>query len=478
MATLLNQLPAGMVTLNDAPSLRAFLPPDRASLAAQIAAVRPQSTADIRSLIEWATRHDKKLVPVSSAQGPRKNGGSVPTGPAVIVDLSQMKRVRHADAKDAIAVIEPGVTFPEFDRTLATVGLRAFKPLLPRRSKSVLASHLEREPIISPRDQWDGTDPMASVEMVFGTGKQYRTGSAGTDDELDVQLEHGMRQMTSLGPFATDFTRVVMGSQGTLGIVSWASVYCERIPALEKAFFVPSDKLAPLLALSGRIGWRKLAAHTFIVNNVQLALILGVDRESVVRLAERLPAWTLFVNISSPDYFPEERIAYESEALHEDASALGLQALERLLGLDADRIIRMQQDLPEQPYKERLGAAHDELFFLTQNQHAERFVDAFRALHGASGNTLPFGVYLQPRVQNSSSHLEFTTFWDGSAAGQRGDFQRRASQVMNEHGAYFSRPYGLWKDLAYGRDPGIVSHLRKVKAMFDPHNVLNPGKFC
>lgn len=445
-----------------------------------LAVVQPCNTTQIQALLRWAQRHARKLVPVSSAEGPRRNGGSVPTGPSVIVDLSQMKRVRHVDGKEAVAVIEPGVTFPEFDVQLGNYGLRSLKPLLPRRSKSVIGSHLEREPITSPREQWDGCDPMAAVEMVFGTGELFRTGSASSKDELEVQLQYGHRQLTGLGPFATDFTRVVMGSQGTLGIVAWASVYCERIPALEKAFFVPSERLAPLVALSSRLGWRKLAAQIFIVNQVQLALILGVDRESALRLAGRLSPWTLFVNVAAPHYFPEERMAFETAALHEDAGALGLQAMESLQGQAADRIVAMQQDLPQEHYKERLGAAVDEIFFLSQTDKAEPFINAYEALHAGSGSTLPYGVYLQPRVQGSSCHVEFTTFWEGTSAGSpaRSAFHRRASQAMGEKGAYFSRPYGVWKDIAYGRDPHIVPYLRQVKAMFDPKGVLNPGKFC
>jgi FAD/FMN-containing dehydrogenase len=478
METLLNHLPAGMASFQGPEAVRAFFPQAGDAQAGQVAAVQPKSTADIRALVQWATRHDKKLVPVSSASGPRKNGGSVPEGPAVVVDLSQMKRVRHIDGKDAIAVIEPGVTYPEFDVQLAHHGLRSFKPLLPRRSKSVIAACLEREPITSPREQWDGCDPLACVEMVFGTGEEFRTGSAGSRDDLEVQLQHGMRQMTGPGPFATDFTRVVMGAQGTLGIVSWGSVYCERIPALERAFFVPADTLAPLVKLSSRIGWRKLAAQTFIVNNVQLALILGVDRDSVLHLASRLPAWTLFVNIAAPHYFPEERIAFETEALKEDAGALGLAVHERLQGQAADRITAMQQQLPVQHYKDRLGAAADEIFFLTQTNKAAPFIEAFQALHAGSDSTLPYAVYLQPRVQGSSCHLEFTSFWEGTspAPSARTAFHRQASQVLGERGAYFSRPYGVWKDIAYGRDPRIVPYLRQVKAMFDPRGVLNPGK--
>lgn len=210
-------------------------------------------------------------------------------------------------------------------------------------------------------------------------------------------------------------------------------------------------------------------------------MIFGADREDILELAARLPRWSLFVNMSAVNYFPEERIAYETEALEEDTAALGLGLHKHLQGFEADRITRMQTDLPQQHYKDRLGASVDEIFFLTQTNQAERFVKSFAQSHGASGNTLPVAVYIQPRVQSSSAHVELTTFWDDSDSGgglRQAAFHRDASHALSDEGAYFSRPYGIWKDIAYQRDAQIVPHLRRVKDMFDPNAVMNPGKFC
>src|ERR1044072_5488381 len=191
MEASLNDFPPGFEVRQDANLLRAFRSPHGPE---PFAAVQPRDTAQIRDLILWANKRGQKLVPVSSGEGPRSHGCSIPESPALIVDLSMMKRIRHVDDLDAIAVIEPGITYPEFDRELIKYGLRSYKPLLPRRSKSVIASHLEREPITSPRDQWDSADPLATVEMVFGTGKLFRTGTAGGAQELDEQVQKDMRQ--------------------------------------------------------------------------------------------------------------------------------------------------------------------------------------------------------------------------------------------------------------------------------------------
>jgi FAD/FMN-containing dehydrogenase len=45
-------------------------------------------------------------------------------------------------------------------------------------------------------------------------------------------------------------------------------------------------------------------------------------------------------------------------------------------------------------------------------------------------------------------------------------------------GAFFSRPYGESAGMIINRDAATVGVLTKVKKIFDPNNVMNPGKLC
>jgi FAD/FMN-containing dehydrogenase len=45
-------------------------------------------------------------------------------------------------------------------------------------------------------------------------------------------------------------------------------------------------------------------------------------------------------------------------------------------------------------------------------------------------------------------------------------------------GAFFSRPYGENARMVFNRDGANVEVLKKVKAVFDPNNIMNPGKLC
>jgi FAD/FMN-containing dehydrogenase len=53
-----------------------------------------------------------------------------------------------------------------------------------------------------------------------------------------------------------------------------------------------------------------------------------------------------------------------------------------------------------------------------------------------------------------------------------------ASRTLMDSGAYFSRPYGAWADMVYGRYDEGAAALKKLKSIFDPMNILNPGKLC
>ena len=113
--------------------------------------VWPTSTNEVVQIVAWANSNSVALVPVSSGR-PRRRGSSLPkVENSVIVDLSRMKKIIRVDTKNKVAMIEPGVTFGELIPELKKNGLRPLMPLLPKASKSVLASCLDREATTIPR---------------------------------------------------------------------------------------------------------------------------------------------------------------------------------------------------------------------------------------------------------------------------------------------------------------------------------------
>ena len=91
------------------------------------------------------------------------------------------------------------------------------------------------------------------------------------------------------------------------------------------------------------------------------------------------------------------------------------------------------------------------------------------------------GVYIQPMVQGTSCHCEFNLFYD--PADRAGMDRVKAMETdgaltLANRGAFFSRPYGAWARIAYGRAPETMILQRKIKKIFDPNNILNPGRLC
>lgn len=484
MQEVLASLPHNLSTTSDPGALRRFSQQtlDFTS-SSPIAIVKPAGLEGLRQLVLWANENNCPLVPVSSSEGVRGRGQAGSSArPAVIADLSGMRRIINIDERDCIAVIEPGVTFPEFDLALKSHGMRSFKPLLPRRNKSVLTSYLDREPITSPHDHWDSGDPLGGLQVVFGSGETFRTGTAAVGGSLEEQLRKGSRQMMSVGPGATDFLRVMLGSQGTLGIAAWASAYCEPIPALEKAFFVGSDDIAPIVDLAYRVLWRRQGGQLFIVNGAQLAMICGKDRATFDALVGRLPPWVLYVNLTSPDYLAQERMNFLEADLTADAAGFGLSVVDNLAGCSANVIADQQNDLPAQQYKDRPSGAHRDVFFLTQLDQAPKYVRELMSLADANGFTAgSVGIYLQPRIQGANCHFEATFPFgpnDSASSTKTAALAQLAARRLADAGAFFSRPYGSWSDIAFAKDQSIEPYLHMTKELFDPNKILSPGKLC
>lgn len=476
--------PAGLRLDTDPASLDAFVHSHAGPCTRPLALARPADEGEIGRLVAWANEHRLPLVPVSSAAGPRRRGDTAPRQPAVAMLLSGMDRVIHVDGRDRIAVVEPGVTFPVFDAALRPHGLRSLKPLLPRRGKSVLGAFLEREPIIAPQDHWDSGDPLAALSITFGSGERFRSGGASLPGTLDENLRRGNRQMMASGPIGTDYTRVLQGAQGTLGIVGWASVYCEPLPEREEMHFYGADELPPLLEMARLLALRQLGTHCFVLDRAQAAAALANTPDEVERMLRQAPPWLLYLSLSAVGDLPEQRLAWQRRDLALVAQASGARPVQDAEGLSAQALGRRLQQLPQTFYKDVPRGAHAEVFCLSQFDRVPGLLAALQPVFERFGverarpAELMAGVYLQPLVQGTSCHVEVSLFHAKDAAGMAQVVERELFTALVRAGGFFSRPYGAWAQAAYERGPGIVPLLRQVKAMFDPRGVLNPGQLC
>jgi FAD/FMN-containing dehydrogenase len=445
--------------------------------------VRPDSAEEVQGIIHWAKEQGVPLTPVSSPGGPRFHGDTIPTQNGVIVDLSRMNRILNIDRKDRIAMIEPGVTFGELENALEEHGLRALQPLLPRRTKSALASYLEREPITIPREQWDASDPLACIEVIFGTGDMFRTGSAAGPGTIEEQLKAGLRQVNPSGPGSTSLAKVVQGAQGTMGIATWATVFCSVIPQIETLYFIPSNDLGTLIELAYRVLRLRLGEQLFVLNSFYLATIVAEKTGEMINLMSELPPWILIIDLAGREYFPEEHLQYQDMDLQEVARSLHLELKSSLNGVSTMAMQKILRDPPKEYFKLRVRGGCQEIFFVTTLDRSPGFVCQMNSIEARAGYAPVehLGVYVQPTVQGCACHCEFLLPYDPTSPESRETTKRLlidASGALADSGAFFSRPYGQWATLAYSKDAESTAALKKVKGIFDPRNIMNPGKLC
>jgi FAD/FMN-containing dehydrogenase len=447
------------------------------------AVIKITKASEIQELIKWANETGTPLIPVSSG-GPHFHGDTVPSvGGSLILDLSGLKNIVRIDKKNRVTMIEPGVTFGELIPQLAQSGLKLNLPLLPRSNKSVIGSMLEREPVMMPMYQWDAMDPLTCVELIFGNGDLFRTGSASGPGSLEVQWNSKQAQVRPMGPGATDFGRLLQGAQGTLGIVTWATVRCEHLPDVQKAFVIGSNQYGPLADFVYRQLWYKAGDETLILNRVDLAAILSRDTQEYAGLLTSLPAWTLFFCLSGYKHFPEEKIAYQENILAEEANKLRLCLNNNVAGVTAVKILDLLSRPSSEPYwKLRQKGGCQDLLFLTTLNKVPDFVKIISNIADLIGYPVSeIGTYVQPMVQGTSCHCEFDLFYNPEDANETTRIQdlfNQASLALINAGAYYSRPYGSLSDITYQRDAESTAVLRKIKGIFDPNNIMNVGKLC
>jgi len=177
------------------------------------AVVKPVSSEEVSQIVKFASIHDMPVVPRGAGTG--MTGGSVPLKDTVILSMEGMNRIIDIDVDNMVAIVEPGVINNHLQEKLEEVGL--FYPPDPASLKFCTLGGNVAENAGGPRAIKYGVtrDYVLGLEVVLADGKVMMTGGK-----------------TYKGVVGYDLTRLLVGSEGTLGIIT--KIFLKVLPLPEE----------------------------------------------------------------------------------------------------------------------------------------------------------------------------------------------------------------------------------------------------
>jgi glycolate oxidase len=283
---------------------------------------RPRSAGEVQEIIRYANRH---RTPVFTRSSPAANGdGRAHAGGGILIDLSGMDSIINVDTRNRAVRFEPGVTWGRLVDELKRHQLKLSNPLLPRKDDSALAGFLDREPMLIPRFEYG--EPLLTMELVLPTGTIFRTGSASGPP---VFKKTRADMVGPYGPASMDMFRVLQGSRGTMGVVTWINVKAEYLPETQKVFFLRCKDIEEIAKPLYRIPRLMIGNEILALNGNDLAAILsGGKADLLPGLKQALPPWTIVISLAGSPRLAERKLKYEEEALRAAVKELGMELAE------------------------------------------------------------------------------------------------------------------------------------------------------
>ncbi len=197
----------------------------------------------------------------------------------------------------------------------------------------------------------------------------------------------------------------------------------------------------------------------------------------------RLPEWIVIISVSGKGEFAKDRVNYLEADMQDIAKKYNVELLSEIKGVPNYKVVEIITKSCENYWKLRLKGSCQDIFFITTLEKAPLFIKkATEYLQTQQFSPQNLGIYIQPLTQGCNCHCEFDLYYDPNDDKETSTVKRIFSELstkLMDMGAYFTRPYGEWADQMYERiDPEISLALKKVKNIFDPDDVLNPGVLC
>ena len=427
-----------------------------------LAVVRPGTTGEVAAVVRACARHRTSIV----AQGGNTGlvGGSVPdaSGTQVLLSLARMKRVREVDAANSTLTADAGCILQSLQEAAASHGL--LLPLsLAAEGSCTLGGNL-------------ATNAGGTQVLRFGNARDLCLG-------LEVVTAQGeiWNGLSGLRKDNTgyDLRDLFIGSEGTLGIITAATMKLYARPAAVTTALVALDTLDAAVALLQQAQARLGPALTGfeVMNGFALELV----RKHFPQLARPLAGapWTVLLEQSDSEGEAHAHARFEALLAAALADATITDAALAASTAQSRAMWHLRESIPLAQQQEGPNIKHDISLPIS------RIVEFVSATDAALQAALP-GVRLVDfgHLGDGNLHYNVQAPPGIDAAGfvnaREAQVNRIVYDAVDALGGSISAEHGIGAlkrdELAQRKSPVALGLMRAIKQALDPHGLMNPGR--
>lgn len=411
--------------------------------------VFPSSAEEVSRILILANKHNFPVIPRGSGTG--LTGGSVPVKGGVVLSFTRMNRILEIDPKNLIAVVEPGVVTFILQEEAAKLGL--FYPPDPASYKYSTIGGNIAECAGGPNSLKYGVtrDYVLGLEAVLPTGEI---------------IKPGVRTMK--GVVGYDLARLIVGSEGTLAVVTKITLKLVPLP----------EARATILALFKEVDEAAEAVSATVAARIVPSTIEFMDKASI-KCSEQANPMGL-----PPDIGGLLLIEVDGD---EDSISNLADKVRKIMVSHKSVDCRMTRD-PKEADKLWLArrTLSQALFNINPIKIAEDVVvprsNIPVLIHSLEEMGKKFGIPILSfgHAGDGNFHVNIMikdTEEDREKAEEAvkeifSEALRLGGTLSGEHGIGTSKAAYLGMELS----PELITTMKKIKQLFDPNNILNPGK--
>jgi FAD/FMN-containing dehydrogenase len=426
------------------------------------AVVRPAGTAEVAAIVRACARAGAPMVPQGGNTGLVGGGTPDASGEAVVISLQRMRRVRSIDVANDTATVEAGCVLQEVQQAARERG-RLFPLSLAAEGSATIGGNLATNAGgVQVLRYGNARDLTLGLEVVLASGEVWDGLRGLRKDNTGYDLKH-----------------LFIGAEGTLGVITAATLKLYPLPAAQMTALAAVPSLAAATRLLERV--RAAAGAALTAFEVMGAITLRHAVEALPGLRMPLPLvqpWYALLELSDAESEQHATAVFErvlAEAL--DAGEIVDAAVARSLA-EAQALWALREGIPEAHARRGGNVKHDislpvsciaEFVDSTNGELRSRFawIEPIVFGHLGDGNLhYNMGTVAGTPIEVAFAHEKEINGLVNDAVHARG------GSISAEHGL------GQLKREAITRYKSALELelMRRIKGALDPLGLMNPGK--